>query len=311
MTTVPSSQPRKSFDAFGVQFAWDATSITLAQECLRKYQLRMIQGWSKPSKSVHLVFGGLYASALEHFYKYRAEGATIPDALDRVVAEALIASWDAATGQPIDFDHPAKTRLNLIRSIVWYVEEFGDESMTPLKTYHLKDGTPAVELSFAFEADDGILFTGHLDRVAQMGDDLYILDQKTTGTTISSYFFDQFSPNNQVSLYAIAGEVVLNTPIKGLIIDAAQIAVGFTRFSRGFVHRNRDILTEWRETALYTIKIAQQATVLNFFPQNPTACGNYGGCEFRHICSIPRSQRQSYLETDFSRTSWWDPLEAR
>lgn len=311
MTAVPHGTPRKSFDSAGVQFAWDATSISLASECLRKYQYRMIDGWRSSNKSVHLLFGGFYATALEHFYKKRALGATLADALADVVHETLIASWDHTTNQPLDFNHDSKTRWNLIRTIVWYIAEFGDESANGLTTYHLKDGTPAVELSFNFEADDGILFTGHLDRVAEMNGDRYILDQKTTGTTISSYFFDQFSPNNQVSLYTFAGKLILDTPISGMIIDAAQIAIGFSRFARGFVHRAPETLTEWRENALYTIKLARQATALNFFPMNLSSCGNYGGCEFRKVCSIARSQRATQLKSDFKQTEYWDPLESR
>lgn len=311
MTTVPFGTVRKSFDEAGLQFAWDATSISLASECLRKYQYKMIDGYRPKFKSVHLLFGGFYATALEHFYKARALGLSINDATYQVVHETLISTWDFETDQPVDFNHNLKTRINLIRSIIWYIEEFGDEAATGMFTYHLKNGTPAVELSFSFEADDGILFTGHLDRVAEMGGDRYILDQKTTVTTISASYFEQFSPNNQISLYTLAGKLILDTPISGMIIDAAQIAVGFTRFERGFIHRTAEVLEEWKGNALYTIAQARSATALNFFPMNLASCGNYGGCEFRSICRLAKSQRASYLAADFSRTELWDPLEVR
>ena len=61
--------PLLSFDESGIQFGWDSTSIKIAQECLYKYKLKMIDGWTPFRKSVHLSFGGWYASALESFHK--------------------------------------------------------------------------------------------------------------------------------------------------------------------------------------------------------------------------------------------------
>src|SRR5947207_12088278 len=104
----------------GTQFAWDSTSIKLAETCHYKYKLKMIDRWEPKRKSVHLLFGGWYASALERYYKYKAEGD--PKALLRVVHEALCDTW--IEGKPWSSDHPAKTRENLIRSIVWYVDQF-------------------------------------------------------------------------------------------------------------------------------------------------------------------------------------------
>src|SRR5687768_10394656 len=83
----------KSFTEDGIQFAWDSTSIKLAETCLRKYQYKMLLGWQPERKSVHLLFGGWYASALESYYKYVADGMSQDDALAEVVAEALIETW--------------------------------------------------------------------------------------------------------------------------------------------------------------------------------------------------------------------------
>ena len=327
----------KSFDPSGLQFAWDATSISLAETCLRKYQLRMIEGWQPARKSVHLIFGGHYATALEHFYKYRADGASIEDALRRVVREAMIDSWDheygesperdegtpgmarargslvrlPGTGKPAVFDHPAKTRPNLIRSIIWYVDQFADESSDGIQTYHLANGKPAVELSFTLNVTEDIVFCGHLDRVVSYAGDLYVMDQKTTGSTISPRFFEGFKPDVQMSMYTFAGKAVLQTPVKGVIIDGAQIAGGFTRFERGFTFRTAAELEEWFNASLDTIHRAREATATGYFPMNRTACGNYGGCEYRHICSRSPEVRPQFLKAEFTQGPRWDPLERR
>jgi hypothetical protein len=193
----------KSFDESNVQFGWDQTSIKLAEECLYKYKLRMLEGWRPRGRSVHLFFGGIYASCLEHFHKFRAEGIEYDEALENVVREALVSTW--IDGEPWVSDHNTKTRENLIRTIVWYFEQFKDD---PCATVILSNGVAAVEHSFQLPVDNGIIFSGHLDRLVNFADKIYVQDQKTTATTISSYYFKQYELDTQMSMYSFAGKAI-------------------------------------------------------------------------------------------------------
>lgn len=307
----------KSFDDDGLQFAWNSTSIKLAETCLRKYQLTMIEGWQPKFPSPHLRFGGHYATALEHFHKHLASGMDREDALCEVVHEALIATWEhdldedgnriPESGHPWNSMHNLKTRENLIRTIVWYLDHFAEDTT---ETIQLESG-PAVELSFTLEVDNGLLFAGHLDRLVTYGDDQFVMDQKTTGSTLTARYFEQYKPDTQMSMYSFAGMMMLNAPVKGVIIDAAQIAVGFSRFERGFTFRTDEELNEWYDTAMYHIEAARLATRENFFPMNPSSCGNFGGCQFRHICGRDPAHREQFLKADFERGIPFDPLEQR
>ena len=302
----------KSFDASGLQFAWDSTSIKLAETCLRKYQYKMIEGWSPERKSVHLLFGGWYATALEHFHKHIATGMDYEDAVLEVVSEALYSTWeyeeDGTGGKPWLSDHNTKTRENLIRTIIWYLDQFRDD---PTPTVILSNGEAAVEQSFRIDIDEGLILCGHLDRLVTYSGHYYVQDQKTTGTTITSRFFDAFNPDTQMSLYTFAGRMLFDIPVKGVMIDGAQIAVGFTRFERGFTFRDEASLNEWYDTALDTITRTRKATEDNYFPMNASSCGNYGGCEFRNICSKSPAVREQFLKGDFVKGKRWDPLETR
>lgn len=326
----------------GLQFAWDSTSIKLAETCHYKYYLKMIEGWQPRRKSVHLLFGGWYATALEHYYKYRAGGNTSNRALCQVVLEALVATWiipkcdvchgrgsietanidwigkdcDKCSGTgklkdqgaPWVSDHPTKTRENLIRTIIWYVDQFENEA---IEVVRLSDGRPAVEYSFALPVDNDIVFCGHIDRLVTYAGSYYISDQKTTGGTIGSYYFEGFTPDTQVSMYVFAGKMIYDLPVSGMIIDAAQIAVGFTRFERGYAFRSEGQLTEWYHNTLGHIAEIQEATRKGVFKQRDTSCGLYGGCEFRNICSRSPEVRGKFLEGDFERGPIWDPLKSR
>jgi hypothetical protein len=318
----------KSFEN-GVQVAWDSTSLNLAQTCLRKYQYVMMEGWQPRDKSVHLLFGGWFASAVELFHKRRAEKVSYEDALAEVTQTAMAWTWEyqlpdgqwvfeeqvpkdiqvLAPGRPWTPDYPgAKNRETLIRTIIWYLEHYKDD---PLETMVLQDGKPAVELSFQFNLTDDLVYCGHIDRLVNYNGEVYVQDQKTTGTTLSPRFFEAFNPDVQMSGYTFAGQIIFNAPVKGVVIDAAQIAVGFTRFERGFTFRTQPQLEEWRANAIYHIETAQAAARANFFPMNTASCGNYGSCQFRAVCGRHPQVREQFLKADFVRGPSWDPLTPR
>jgi hypothetical protein len=307
----------KSFDANGIQYAWDATSLSSASKCMRFYYYKHMEGWQPTFKSVHLIFGGHYARALELYAQAIAAGTERETAIRDVVKYLLENTWDydrdengveQSAGAPQDWFHAAKTRETLVRSVVWYLEEFEDD---PAKTVILANGEAAVEYSFSLPIDDDILYCGHIDKLVSYDDDKFVMDQKTSGATVTPRFFDQFSPDFQMSGYSFAGKIIFDMPISGVIIDAAQIAVGFTRFSRGFVHRSAPVLEDWLTNTLNVIGNTRRLALENKFPMNPASCGNYGGCEFRKICQRAPEHRDRALAADFERKPRWDPLEQR
>jgi hypothetical protein len=266
----------------------------------------MIESWEPQFPSAHLIFGQHYASSLERFHKFRAEGLSFDEALHTVVLRALRDTW--IDGKPWESMHNAKTRENLIRSIVWYIDTFEND---PLQTVILIDGKAAAEYSFLLEVDNGILFSGHIDRVVTMGPDYYLTDNKTTGHTITRHYFEQFDMSLQMSMYTFAGQATYNLPIKGVIIDAAQIAVGFTSFERGMTYRTNEQLDEWYEDMMRLIHNTRQMTAEGYFPMNVSSCDKFGGCEFRHVCSKPKSLRDNFLRADFRKRIPWNPMERR
>lgn len=284
----------------GRQFAWNSTALGLAKDCLYKYKLAFLEGWAPRSLNDNITFGHWYAAALESYHKMRAQDLLHEECLREVVRTTLQSThlWEGDN---------VKNRQTLIRSIIWYLEEFKDD---PCQTITLKDGHPAVELTFAFEYKPEITLCGHLDRVVEYAGEVYIQDQKTTGASLGRYYFSRYSPDNQMSLYTVAGQIIWNMPVKGVMIDAAQIAVGFTRFERGFAFRTPEQSEEWLVDAEWHIHKTWEATLKGRFPQNDAACMKYGGCQFMAICSKSPQVREAFLATDFERRPR-NPLEVR
>lgn len=279
-----------------IQQAWDATSLSWLKECPRKYQYSMIEGWMSRDQSPHLTFGIIYHESLELYDQRRALGDSHVDALREAVRHALKASYGWRS------DHNAKNRENLLRSIVWYLEQYATDGVT---TMVLSNGKPAIELNFAFEVTKEVVFCGRLDRVVQFADNPYVLDRKTTGTTLGPGYFDRFEPNNQMSMYTLAARTIYQTPVRGVIIDAAQVAVGFTRFDRGIIYRTEAQLDEWMNDSLGWIEQSYRYAERKYWPQNDQACFL---CQFKRVCAKDPSVRDRFLEADFIRRQW-NPLE--
>ena len=296
-----------------LQLAWDSTSLGLLKSCPKLYEYKMVLGYASRTESVHLTFGILYHQALERYDHFKAQGMGHEKATLRCVEWMLKATWDSRFQRPWISDIKEKTRFTLVRTVVWYLEQFAEDA---IETIILADGKPAVELSFRMAIDmttaegEQYLLCGHLDRIGKLNDEYYIVDKKTSKSSIGPEFFDKFSPDNQMSLYALAGKVVYETPIKGIIIDAAQIGVTFSRLQRGFVPRSENQLLEWFNDTKFWISQAEAFAIAGHWPMNDKFCSMYGGCEFREICSKSPEVRQDWLSRMMTKRVW-DPLSIR
>lgn len=301
-----------------IQWALDSTSIGYFKTCPRLYYYIMIEGYSPKGEAIHLRFGLEYHQALHDYEKCKATGISHNEAVFDTIRALLIriADWKP---QPTRDSEKPKSKHGLLRTVIWYLDQFKDD---PAVTVILANGLPAMELSFKFELDwtpndfAGTNYTlcGHLDRVVEFSDHKFVMDRKTTTATPSSYYFDQYDPNNQMSLYTLGGKVVLDSPIKGVIIDAAQVAMGFSRFVRGFTYRTDDRIEEWLKDLHYITETMQYCATADYWPQNDTACDKFGGCRFRKICSKSPSVRETFLAADFNKleeNDKWNPLKAR
>ena len=297
-----------------LQVAWDSTSLGALKRCPRYYEYNIIEGYVGHQESVHLRFGSEYNNALVTYHKRRAEGKDKEEALLLAVRYALEHTWDDALGRPWSSDMPEKNRETLVRSVIWYLDQFADDS---LETLILADGTAAVEMPFRLHLDlnsgltgEDYLLCGYLDRMVTFMGQIWITDWKTSKYALNEQYFHQYSPNNQMSQYTLAGSIIASSPIAGVIIDAAQLGVTFSRFQRGQVSRTKAQLEEWLDDSIFHIRQNESFVKANHWPMNDTACHNYGGCPYRTVCAASPEIRPKLLEGLFYKRSW-DPLVVR
>lgn len=277
------------------QTYWDSTSLGTLKECPRKYYYMMILGLRPKGTSMHLTFGAWLTEALEHYYKHRAKNLVHDEAMAEVALEALQKSYGWVT------DDSYKNRYTLIRSIIWYLEQYRNDKA---ETLILQDGTPAVELSFKFQLNSDISLCGHLDRVVTFQGETYIQDHKTTKSMPGPLYYAQYNPDTQMSLYSIAGQVILGSPVRGVMLDVIQVAVGFTRFDRGFTYRTPGQNEEWIADLRHWVEDSWRMADKKYYPMNDKSCNKFLGCQYREVCSRDASVRDIFLKADYEYNPW-------
>jgi PD-(D/E)XK nuclease superfamily len=314
-----------------IQYAWDATCLGYFKRCPRLYYYKIIEGWNPKEDRVHIRFGSEFHKALEEYDRFKAEGMKHKEAEREAVRHMLERTKDWES------DHIYKNRMNLLRTVVYYLDDYKDDLA---KTIKLPNGKLAVELSFRFPLDwgpnqgmlypvsmDGLtktdgdpnkefqsqpyLLCGHLDRVVEYMGTNFVMDRKTTKGTLGRYYFAQYDLDNQMSLYTLAGQVLFEAPIRGVIIDAAQVLVDDSVFGRGITYRTPSQIDEWVDGLRYWFALQEQFAIADKWPMNDTACDKFGGCEFREICRRDPKVRERFLASSFNREEPWNPLKVR
>ena len=297
----------------------DASSMSEFKTCPRKYFYSIVLGRQPTEESVHLTFGTLLHSAVELYHKTRFTkdySKSHEEAVRVVVKWLMNATWDRKNNRPWTSNDRYKNRFTLVRTVVWYLDEHQNDILV---TAILKDGRPAVELPFTFGSGfyaftgEEFKLCGKMDRIAIYRPDsnYYVTDVKTTKSTIGDYYFKKYSPDNQVSTYSLAGNVVFGIPVEGLIIDAAQIAIEFSRFERGLVERSQENLIEWKEDLGYWLMNLNHCAETDRWPMNDSACDKYGGCPFRPVCAQKNPTAAMRVLEGSYRERQWDPLKNR
>jgi PD-(D/E)XK nuclease superfamily len=297
-----------------LQLALDATSITIFKDCPRKYYYSMILGKVTREQNIHLEFGIFYHEGLEFYQRQKASGLDHRAAQIAMTRHILERTW-VHPGKPWFTGDSYKNRLTLLRSLIWHTDQYKDEDFVTIEL----NSKPALELSFSFQTDCQSISTGeffslcgHIDRIGSINGLVFGLDYKTTKYNVTEpNYFTFYSPDNQMSLYSFAGKIIYKVELQGMIVDAAQIQVNGTRFKRGFAHRTDSQINEWyKELTTHWISLIDHAAESNQYPMNDTACGRYGGCPYRSICSKGPEIREDWLNSAF-KSRVWDPLQVR
>lgn len=316
-----------------IQFAWDSVSLTAFLSCQRRYQYTVLMGLvpKAPGYAIALEFGILFHSAMETYHKLKAGSPSSPPlAHDEAVLQTVrwLISQPAFAELPTDEEneHAAsaadedddgiaarnskvRTRYHLARAVVWYLEHYADD---PVSTIILPTGRPAVELSFRLPvpvqvAGADMLLCGHIDRAVDFQDSYWSADYKTT-KSLTRQFFDTFELSHQMTGYTVAGNSILDKPVRGALIDGVALQVGAVKLARGFTTRTSGQIKEYFQLLTDVAERAERCYDTSWYPMNTSACYF---CEFKELCKQAPEWRDRYIDLHYDRKPGWNPLANR
>lgn len=325
-----------------IQYAWDSVSLTTALECMKRYQLRILQNWvsKQPDSAIALAFGILVHSGVEEYHRARFSGKDWNEAVDHALCEVMVKKnrpedkaplWDSiptdetieqmkseAADDPENADEielrnsKVRTRYHLVRALVWYFEQYRYD---PMPVHRLADGRPAVEHSFrvgtgrSLSSGHELLVAGHLDKVVKMNGQLFVTDVKTTKSLTRSWF-QGFDLSHQMTGYTFGGSIALHEKIGGVWIDGIALQVGGVKFGRAPTYRTPSQMGEYLDLLEHIGEQAERAFEYDYYPMNTAACMF---CEFKPVCRQPPEARRQHLMMLFRQEPGpgWNPLRSR
>ncbi len=301
-----------------LRLAWDATVLAAFMRDPLSYYWTYVRGYQQVSKSRALVWGTLWHECVA-VYRINRTACIEDEALVLTIMFTFkrALELDLMNCPASKSDDNKRNTYTLVRALVWYAAKYRTDVLRPVAN---EDGLMieqhfvvpmglVVSNSHGWDHEDYYL-CGSLDEICQDEDgDQFVLERKSTTTTVADYYFLQHEPSVQIYTYDLIGSIILPTsPLRGVVVEACQTAVGFTRFERHEVTRIPEQRKHWLETIHYWVKQAEQCALSGYWPMNPA--GHTFESTARQIQRRAPSSWPALLKTDFCEQPLWNPLRS-
>lgn len=322
-------------------FGIDATQIRTWLRCRRRWFYG--HGLSlEPNAAIgsdaDLLFGSQVHASLEQWDSLLAT-TSLPE--EEILLKVLAGAWAATASweQHPDLAAGPKSRDSLIRLLIWYAAQFGGRE-DPIQSVCWR-GEAMVEIPFSVDAGELAValdcpgldfgawrqpprFTGRFDGLVWgLEGEAWVHERKTTAASLSSFYFARYHPEVQTSLYPIVARYLFpQLPIQGVLLEAIQTGVGFSRVQRVELRRHPEQLQEslaafagvLREMAAAEVEGSLETGSLldqePLYPLNEASCTAGGRpCQFRELCLDRPANRQAVITANWHTRTPWNPLD--
>ncbi|CAM5998779.1 unnamed protein product [Sphagnum balticum] len=213
-----------------------------------------------------------------------------------------------------DFDCPsdsAKSAARMAGAFEFYFDNYPLDAIND--PVIIAGGKRAIELSFAEPlpishpvTGDPLLYCGRLDAILNFGGGRFITDEKTT-TQLGVSWSRQWDLRSQFTGYAwLAGKAGIK--VDGALVRGVSILKTKYDTQQAISYRPQWMINEWYEEMLEHVDQMVSAYRRGKFLHNyDKSCADYGGCQFKDVCSSSKEMANAVLDTYFERRKW-DPL---
>lgn len=305
----------------------NSSSIGIIQECLRKAKYSLDEHWRADVEGPGTLFGSAIHRAMEIYYSGKLE-------------ERLLPRWEDC--EPLGFGHLPQNPGLIQRAMLGFIEKAqplsglpdGDKRSIPngvwtlyeyfkayindpYVTYSDAQG-PFIERTFSMTVWDQhdlvVEVFGTIDFIFISTADGSILpgDHKTASSLGfgGSSYYDRDKPNHQYTLYSWAARDVFGVPSGEFLVNVIEVKAkpktargAGPSFPRQVTRRDQDDYDELKEVIMKTVWDYLGAKNSGVWPLGPIgACSSYGACQFKAVCSAPKSLRPNILSAKFKRS---------
>lgn len=306
----------------------NSSSINILQNCPRKSQYELLEGWKSKSQSPALTFGSALHAALEVFYDaprvdrqlppnwqknidMMAFGQQLPEEKDFLIYTATRKFIEAAEPLAALPD----TDMRSIQNGVWILSNyFTTYTNDPYIVWKDSQGASVIERRLEAPIFDTptlkIILFGTVDVVLQNEHTGEILptDHKTS-SWVGKDFYNRIKPNAQYTCYVYLGQQCLGLTTDKFMVNCLGVKKRPTtargtgpQFPRQVTNRTPEDIEEFIQTTITYVKQYLANREAGYFPMGSVdSCANYGQCKYLEVCSSPQNLRQTILENTFTQ----------
>lgn len=272
------------------KFYINSSSVEIIQTCRRKAQYALSRNLRGEDESEALLFGTAIHMALEAFYS-----APIVNGERQLTLEQFQDAFVDVAVQSLGHlpDSDKRSVANGKKIIEKYWEVYQNDPWVVVKDAQ----GPVVERKFEFESRiPGVVIHGQIDCLLQNVEtgEIVVCDHKTS-SSLGSDFMNRIKPNTQFSIYAWAAQV-MGYKVSRVMVNGIQVAKTKTDLMRVFTDRTEIDLMEMFETIEDSVNLYKQSEERNLWPINSASCGQWGGCQYRDICSLSAPFRETAIQ---------------
>lgn len=296
------------------------SSLSLINECLRKTQYSLIDGYRSNVEAEATLFGKGIHKALEHWYCLPNNLRQLTDH-ENDLADTLIASPLQAKSEPYETaldsinefvkvcqplkwlgDSDKRSINNGIKILKAYFKHYSEDG---LEVHRDESGQPYLErlceIVVHEDSEKVIVLFGTIDVIFRNLITGHILpgDHKTTAA-LGDQFYKRVKPNHQYTAYILLCREALGLDVSDFMVNGIQVAKTKCEFARQITDRNEDDIRELKNAILEAVERVMKAKDAGVFPMNSNACTNYGACNFLEVCSAPSKLRDGILRVKYS-----------
>lgn len=266
------------------------SSLDVIQTCKRKAQYLLKERMIRDAdESTALTFGSSIHAALAYFYSHSSTDRRLED---------FIRTFTQTAQKLVSLEKSDKRSIaNGTKILNHYYETY---KLDPWVIYEDEDGKfieRSFEVPYFSHRDFNVTAFGTIDAIFQNTDtgEICVVDHKTT-SSMGATFYDTIKPRAQFALYTeVAGLMGVPTNqfmMNGIGVMKTKQEVGrvFTTFDKADYEETRDAM----ERAIIEFLACEESKK---FPMNTYACHQYGGCQFREICSTPAHLRANVIQS--------------